>query len=226
MNLFSWFSEELCGVNHFKFLKAMRKPVLKLRENRQAQLLKYAENVLIKLTQHADIFVDPQPALPVLEAALQAYRESLAEASFRDRRAVTIKNQRKKELETVIYELSLYVDQVAKGDPAIVLAAGFETVSRGRSSELSPKAENLRVEAIGVGTGLTRLRVKPWKRAKVYRFEYRKKAADEAWNILLHTKSVCRLDQLELLQEYEFRVAYVGTGTSLMYSDVVSAYVV
>lgn len=190
------------------------------------QLLRYAEHIFLKMTENADLFPDPNPDLTMLESSITAYRDAYAEATFRDKRAVVLKGQKGKDLQEVIYRLSHYVDAVAQGDPGIILAAGYDvsqptTKRTGRT----PKAGNLRVNHVEVGKGIIQLKVKPWKPARLYRYEYRKKGA-ETWEGILYPNSTLELSDLDVLQEYEFRASYIGRDIEPNFSDIVTAIVV
>lgn len=202
----------------------MAKPIFTSKD--ATELLRYAEHIFLKMTENADLFTAPNPDLTVLQSALTAYREAYAEATFRDKRAVILKQQQGAELQEVIYRLSQYVDAVAQGNPATILAAGYDvgqpTTNRvGRT----PKAENLRVEHIQVGTGIVQLKVQPWRPARLYRYEYRK-VGTETWDGVLGSKSTQELSGLDMLQTYEFRASYIGTDTTPNYSDITTAIVV
>ena len=202
----------------------MAKPVFKSKD--ATELLHYAEHILLKMNENADLFTNPVPDLATLESDLSAYREAYAEATFRDRRAVVLKGQKGSGLQETVYRLSHYVDGVAQGDPAIILAAGYRvarpsSVRHGRT----PKAGNLRAEHVQVGSGIVRLRINPWRPARLYRYEYRPKG-EENWTGILHSNSTLELSGLNMLQEYEFRASYIGTDTALNYSDTITALVV
>lgn len=202
----------------------MAKPIFTSKD--ATQLLRYAEHILLKMSENADLFPDPVPDLATLEGSLNAYRDAYAEATFRDKRMVVLKGQRGGDLQEVIYRLSHYVDAVAQGDPATILAAGYD-VSKPTTNRhgRTPKAENLRVEHVQVGTGIIQLKVNSWKPARLYRYEYRKKGS-EAWEGILDSKSTLELNDLDMLQEYEFRASYIGTDVAPNFSDVVTAIVV
>ncbi len=202
----------------------MAKPVFKSKD--ATELLRYAERILLKMTENETLFTDPVPDLATLENDLTAYRDAYAEAAFRDKRAVVLKGQKGGKLQETVYRLSHYVDAVAQGNPATILAAGYRVarptaVRHGRT----PKAENLRAEYVQVGAGIVRLRVNPWKPARLYRYEYRPKG-EEDWTGILHPNSTLELSGLTMLQEYEFRVSYIGTDITLNFSDTVTALVV
>src|SRR5690554_5972264 len=108
----------------------------------------------MKMSENEALFTDPVPDLATFENSLNAYRDAYAEATYRDKRAVVLKGQKGTELQVLIYRLSHYVDAVAQGDPAVILAAGYR-VARSTTNRYggAPKAENLRVQHVQVGSG-------------------------------------------------------------------------
>ncbi len=205
----------------------MKKPTLQFQSRNAAQLLQYAGQIHSKMSEHTDLFATPNPALADLETAIGDFRDATTEAAFRDRRAIVLRDQRQAALQAVVYELSKYVDTIAKGDEAVVLAAGFEpNKSQSNRYGRPPQPSNVKAAPDGVGSARILLSVNRWAGAKMYQFEYRRKGADQAWQQVISSKSTCELENLEIFQEYEFRVAYRGTNPTLVYSDVVSSYVV
>ncbi len=203
----------------------MAKPKIDFRADRDAQLAQRAQNVFSKLTENDTVFPNPVPALPVVATGIDEFRQSMVDASLRNRQTVIVKNQKRKALETTLRELALYVAQVAKGDPASILAAGYEPSKTGTPYGPNPKPTGFRVIVNPFAPGRVTLRVNRLKgRALVNRFEYRKVGA-EVWVDRLCSASTLTLDGLESLQRYEFRVAYVGTNPTLTYSDVVESAV-
>ena len=202
----------------------MAKPIFTSRN--ATELLRYAEHIHLKMSENADLFPDPAPGLTELETRLGIYRDAYAEATFGDRRAAVLKKQRREELQEVIYRLSHYVDAVAKGDPAVILAAGYR-VGRSTNTPIgrTPKAENLRVKHVQVGSGIIQLKVKRWKPARLYRYEYRKVGTTK-WETMLDSKSAVELAILDILETYEFRASYIGTDVTPNFSDVITALVV
>src|SRR5690606_28366837 len=106
------------------------------------------------------------------------------------------------------------------------LAAGFIPSKRGmRVLEPAPKPKIFIVEVNAQISGVADLKVNGWRRVLAYRFEYRKKNSDSHWNPVLSSKSKVTITGLEPVQEYEFRVAYIGRNPQITYSDIVSSYV-
>ena len=42
----------------------------------------------------------------------------------------------------------------------------------------------------------------------------------------MHTKSSLEMSNLDMLEEYEFRVSYIGSDVTLNYSDLITAWVI
>lgn len=203
----------------------MAKPILQFRSLSGPQLAQYADNILVKMTENAIVFPDPDPSLADLESVLTLFNRSLADAAFRDMRQVEIKNQHLAALRQVIFELSLYVTKVSKGDRAIILAAGFMPSKTAAPIGVAPKPQDFRAQLMLDNPGHVRLRVNAWKPTLVYQFEYRKRQEGEPWKHVLSSKSTCVISGLETLEAYEFRVAYINSDPLVTYSDVVSTHV-
>ncbi len=194
--------------------------------NSEAAYVKFVENIVVKLTENIALFPDVEPERDVLEQLLSEFKRTQADAAYRDKRMVVIKNQAYATLKGEVYRMSLYVERQAAGDEAMILAAGFIPSKRGmRVLEPAPKPKIFIVEVNAQISGVADLKVNGWRRVLAYRFEYRKKNSDSHWNPVLSSKSKVTITGLEPVQEYEFRVAYIGRNPQITYSDIVSSYV-
>ncbi|SFS94086.1 hypothetical protein [Sphingobacterium wenxiniae] len=203
----------------------MKKPTTNFNNLDAAKLIQYAEEIIAKMGENNEIFATPTPSLTALEAAVLVYRNSVTEASFNDRRAISFRNEKRKELEFLINELSKYVDTIARGNNTIILSAGFlPSKDPTPGDDWNPKAQQLEVEPQGLGTSRIKAKVKPWKQARYYQFEFKKKNTELPWQKVLSTRSVVEIPNLETFQEYEFRVTYLGKSTEPNYSEVVSTF--
>jgi len=194
--------------------------------NNEAQYVKFVENIVVKLTENADQFQNIEPSLADLELAFTTFKKAQADASYRDKRLVVIKNQALSALRQIVYHMSLYVEKIALGDPAVILAAGFVPSKSGETSTgAAPKPKHFTVEINPSVSGAANLRVGNWKYVLVYQFEYRKKNSSMEWQRAMSSKSKLTINGLEPVQEYEFRVAYIGRNPQVTYSDIISSYV-
>src|SRR5690606_28115813 len=160
------------------------------------------------MTENATLFPSPDPTLADLEAAILVYRKAIADAVFRDTRQITFRNQQQAAMKQTLYELAMYVDKTAKGDPYIILAAGFVPSKEREDAGVPPIPSKFRVAIVDAGDGQVHLRVDSWKHVRLYRFDYRNITQDGEWQTVLSSKSKHILTDLEKRQDYEFRVAY------------------
>lgn len=192
----------------------------------EAQYVKFVENIVVKLTENATLFPGVEPERDALEQALTAFKWAQANAAYRDKRLVVIKNQAYAALKVEVYRLSLFVERQAEGDEAMILAAGFIPSKRGMPVlEPAPKPKTFLVKVNAHVSGIVELKVNSWRRVLAYQFEYRKKNSDSDWIRVVRSKSKVTLTRLAPVQEYEFRVAYIGRNPQITYSDVISSYV-
>lgn len=203
-----------------------RKPSTRAQKLNDSNFMQYVEQIIQEMGKAQSIFPEPVPGLGVIESALIAFRLSATEAAYRDTRAVSLRNTRRRELEYLLNELAKYVDTVAQQDSNTILASGF-ALSKEASSYggLVPAATRLIAEPQQVGSSRIKLKVDPWQGARVYQFEFRKRG-EMTWSTQLSTKSTCFVDGLEMFSEYEFRATYVGIDPRPNYSKVVLSYVV
>ena len=204
----------------------MTQVVLKTQKLKDDNLMQYATHIITEMRKAVDIFPEPTPGLNGIETALAAFRLSATEAAYRDIRAIRVRDEKRKELEYLLRELSKYVDTVANQNETIILASGFNLKSNATSyAGAVPKATRLQLEPQEVGSRQIKVKVNRWKGARMYRFEWRKKGETE-WAVQFSTRSTCILEGLEMFQEYEFRASYLGINPEPNYSDIVASYVV
>lgn len=191
------------------------------------QLMQSAEQIYTKMTAELTLFPAPVPSLTVLERSLTIFRHAVVEAAYRDKRAIVVRNEKRKELLYVLKELSKYVDTMAAGDGSIILAAGFSLHKTPESYDgFVPKAQQPKIKTGQIGSCSVQLKTNRWAGARMYNFQYRKKGGAEDWVSCFSSKSSCTIEGLENFQEYEFRVTYVGINPTPNYSDSSCGYVI
>ncbi len=202
----------------------MARTILDFTSHSDTQLDTRGDDVLTKMTGNV-AFPTPSPALSVLEGHLGEYRVALVNATLGDRQQVEIKNQKRRQLERTLRALAMYVDPIADGNAALILGAGFEVTENagGRTAGPRPKPVDVNVVPGRHGSGTANIRVKRDRLARLNRFEYRPIGQDE-WTVMQASRSRLKLEGLQPMSLYEFRVAYLGTDPTVTYSDVVTAY--
>lgn len=196
------------------------KPTTRSHNISDTELDEYATVILQEMKKNESLFPNPYPELRAFETMLNDFREAIVKAAYRDKLAIIIREDKRKVLQEAIRFLSFYVQTIAKGDEAIIVASGFVPSKPPSSSENIPLTADFQAIPT-IGTGAIKLRVKSWRSARVYQFEYRKKGDDNLWTVVLSSKSSSLISNLEVLEEYEFRVCYVGRNGKSPYSPIV-----
>lgn len=182
-----------------------------------------AENVLLKMTGNA-LFPTPVPELTVLETNLTNYRAAVADAVRGGKHATTVRDQVRSQLENTLHSLALSVQQVAMGDPATILAAGFDHNKTREPRGRCPQPIDFVAKSGSLGSCSVALKMKrhPWARS--YRYAYRPVGSTDAWTEVTSHASQTVIPDLQQFTEYEFRGAYIDNmPNSPIYSDKVTA---
>ncbi|MFB2119716.1 fibronectin type III domain-containing protein [Parapedobacter sp. 2B3] len=185
-----------------------------------------AENVLLKMTGNA-LFPNPVPDLTVMETNLAAYRAAVADAVRGGKHATTVRNQVRGQLENTLRSLALSVEQVAMGDPATILAAGFDHTKAREPRGRCPQPIDFVAKNGPLGSCSITLKMKrhPWARS--YRYGYRLAGSNDAWTEVTAHASKHTISELQQFAEYEFRGAYIDNEpNSVNYGDKVTATVI
>jgi hypothetical protein len=183
-----------------------------------------AQHILDSLTGNPS-YPSPLPPLASISTALDAYHTALAAAVPGGLERTNIKNQKRDALEKLLEALALYVQQNCDADMAVLLSSGFEARKTSEPVGVLKKPENLRAE-YGPGSGALVLSIHKIAGAKSYRWEYVLHPATDqtVWNVLNSTARSITITSLQRRQQYDVRVAGIGSNDTLVYSDIISKY--
>ncbi|WP_257670665.1 fibronectin type III domain-containing protein [Parapedobacter tibetensis] len=185
-----------------------------------------AENVLTKMTGNG-LFPNPVPELSVLDTDLSDYRVAVVEAVRGGKHATTVRDRVRGRLENTLHSLAFSVQQVAMGDPAVILAAGFDHNKAREPKGRCPQPADFVAISGPLGSRSITLKVKPHRTARSYRFAYRIADGETPWIEVSSHGSRRTVAGLQQFSEYEFRCAYIGNDPEVLnYSDSVMATVI
>ncbi len=199
----------------------MRKffPLVGFHKMGDDQLATEAGSILTAMMANAH-FPSPAPALAVLEAVLEEYREKLEIARRKGSPMDnTLKNQAKAVLAEVLIELGAYVKFIAKGDRAIIQSSGF-LPSQDHFPGGKPSApENVQM-LNHLGGGELQLKFNKVSNAVMYEYRLAEVSADGVtgeWSdrvpVFNSVKTI--IDGLTRRMEYEVQVRAINRhGTS------------
>lgn len=184
-----------------------------------------ATSILLALTGNSN-FPDPKPDLPSLKGAIDEFTNLVAVAKDGGKLEIAEKNEKRKELITMLEKLAHYVLFTSDGDKLKALSSGFSFPKPAASATTIFKPNNL-VLSDGQNAGELRLDFDRVAGAKSYVYQYTPDPINEssAWENKMGTVSHAIFTNLQSGKKYWCRVAAVGVGDQVVYSDVVSRVV-
>jgi hypothetical protein len=189
-----------------------------------ADFLTKAEFILISMTGNAS-FPTPVPVLADVETAVAAYSDALNAAEGLGRVNVAWKNKTRTDLETILIQLGMYVMSVANGDAAMLTSSGF-TLTKAPEPRYITNPGNVTLSN-GVTSGELTDAVASVRGARIYYHEITDTAPTEetVWVRNQSSRSKYVFTGLTPGKQYWVRVAAVGSGEQIAYSNVAAKFV-
>lgn len=190
------------------------------------ELQKKAQLVIDKMTNNRH-FPGPVPLLMKVIQGTAQYAQSLTRSKDGSKTDTVIKKNNRLLLQRLLYSLALYVNDVSDGEAAIILSAGFDIRKKWAKAGPLPTPTGLSVN-YGRQSGSVIVRCDVIKKVKSYDFQYTLEpvSKDSIWKNVTTTKRTAKIEGLEKLQQYAFRVAGMSTDPSRNYTDWISKIVV
>jgi hypothetical protein len=200
-------------------------PIYSFSKFRDDELITKSRHIETSMTGNTR-FPDATERVARLKTANDEYETALIDAKEGGKMKVSLKDQKRKALEKVLKELALYVQLNCKDDVPTLLSSGFDARSDGESPVDPGAPENFTVEA-GRSSGSIIASCDPFKRAKMYIFEYALASVngdEPEWKVLFGKRKKV-ITGLTPGKEYMFRSAIKGSSDNLIYSDVIYRFV-
>ena len=187
-----------------------------------ANLETRALSIVDKMTDNPN-FPTPSPTLAELTAAATEYSDALSMAQNKDKMQIAIKNKKREALENVLRSIGGYVNFTANGDRSVIISAGFEANRDTTSALPMPDPKNFTVVS-GRNPGEAVTSVSGVKGIKTYAHQYTPDplTATSVWQSKYVTSRTYTFEGLEPAQKIWFRVAALGTGDQIAYTDPIS----
>ena len=171
----------------------------------------HASTAVKSMTDNPD-FLNPEPPLPEIQAAIDAFYEAfLRVKQGADKQATAIKNQRRKELDALLKRLVVYVNLTANGDIIKLDSTGLEISKDPTPVGVLPAPANFTLTPSQPGE--VDIRIDKVERALGYIVQYRKED-DTAFQELILSKTHGVLTQLASVTRYYVRVGTLSTGAN------------
>lgn len=202
----------------------MKEIIVSFNRGRDGDLVNISFKVIGDMTNNPN-FPNPNPAIADLKKAAEEYQLALYNAVGRDRTMVSIKNDKRAVLRTLLNQLVDYVTTVAKGDRTVLLSSGFPlTKAKGEVTTLKP------IDKLVVDTETPAqvvIRIKKVIGAKAYIHQYTTDAISNQtqWISRTITDPWCTFTGLQPGAKNSFRVIAIGPGEQSVYSPIVSRFI-
>jgi hypothetical protein len=200
----------------------MGKIKLELRKKTPTQKIDMAKGIVTKLTGNAT-FATPNPPLANITSAINVFSTATAEL-VAARKTVEVKvaalELAEGALDTLLTQVSNYVENISNGDEAKILSAGMD-VKKEASSAGMPNKITAVIATIGDSAGEIDLTWDKVTGAKSYVVETALSTMDplEWKHMVVSTRSKAEVGTLKTGTSYHIRVAAVGSAGQGPWSD-------
>lgn len=200
----------------------MSKVKQELSKKTTSEKTDYADNVVKKMTDNPN-FETPNPPLATVTESAAAVRKALAEleeAKSIVQTKISILAQYESVLDRDLTQLGSYVDNVSKGDEAIILSSGMDTQRERTAAVLPDKITSVNA-TFGENSGIIIL---TWDKITGARTYVVQTAVNNGgtleWkHVLICTKAKGKIIDLITGTSYQIRVAAVNSAGQGLWSD-------
>jgi hypothetical protein len=188
---------------------------------RQSDIIALGHRVIEKM-ENNPIFSNPPQALAELKLALPEFQTALANARGRDKEMVSIKNDKKLLVLTLLEELAVYITATCKRDRTLMLSSGFEVSNEKRGGKKLPDIDVLEVKLGLSGDVTIRTRNVTGAKAYIHQFSSEPPGSNTHWFGEGSTQRHYKFTGLQSDKRYWFRIVVLGSNNQKVYSPVVS----
>lgn len=194
---------------------------LKYKKGEDALVLT-GDNLNRQLDNNPD-YPNPPAALGVLKQKLPEFQTARTNAQGRDKKMVSIKNDRKAEVLALVQELNEYVTAISKGDTTLILSSGFDVINDSRNnSKQPPSVGKIIVELGEAGEATSRVRNVSGVKAYIHQYTTEAPGQNTIWIGEGSSEGNYTFQGLASDKRYWFRVVVIGYNKQRAYSQVVS----
>jgi hypothetical protein len=190
-------------------------------KKRESELTIIIQRVLENMENNT-VFPNPPAALADLKKLLPELQVALANAEGRDKKMVSIKNDKKAIALDLLQQLADYVTTTAKGDKTLILESGFDVTSEERSITPPPSIEKLEVELGLSGEATIRVKKPTGVKAYIHQYTMEPPGLNTIWTGEGSSEGTHTFQGLPPEKRCWFRVIAIGFNKQRSYSPVVS----
>lgn len=165
-------------------------------------------------------FANPVPTLEELTAALENFMNAVVAAGNGSKPAIVIRDQSRIALADLVRQLGLFVMFIANGDATILAGSGYD-LAKARSSQ-NLETPGLVKMKDGISSGMLTVSIPKPVGGKGYIHELTADplTADSVWLSVASSNVKHTFENLTPGKKYWSRVAAIGKGSEIAYSNV------
>jgi hypothetical protein len=190
-------------------------------KKRESELSIIIQRVLENMENNA-VFPNPPAALADLKKLLPELQVALVNAEGRDKKMVSIKNDKKAFALDLLQQLADYVTATTKGDKTLILESGFDVTSEDRGITPPPSIEKLEVELGLPGEVIIRTKKPTGVKAYIHQYTMEPPGLNTIWTGEPSSEGSYTFQGLTSEKRYWFRVVAIGYNKQKAFSPVVS----
>jgi hypothetical protein len=191
---------------------------------RDGDLVNDSYRVIDNMTDNS-FFTERIADVEKLKKVTQEYQAALYDAAGRDQKLVSIKNDKRAIVRSILTPLAEYVNAVSKGDRTMLLSSGFKLARRRNEG-----VELGQIEKVELYTDTPQTAIVSIKRvsgAKAYIHEYTTGVVtnETVWLTRTIVEPTYTYTGLQSGVKHSFRVIAIGQGGRSVFSPIVSRYI-
>jgi hypothetical protein len=189
-------------------------------KKRESELLIIIQRVLENMENNT-VFPNPPAALADLKKLLPELQVALVNAEGRDKKMVSVKNDKKAIALDLLQVLAEYVTITSKGDKTLILESGFGVTSDS-SSTPPPSIGKFEVQAMLPGEATIRISKTAAVKAYIHQYTMEPPGSNTIWAGEGSSLNTYTFQGLQSDKRHWFRVVAIGYNGQKSYSPVVS----
>jgi len=196
------------------------KVLINFAKMRDAVMESKGQQIFTALTNNPH-FPGIGPRLAELQSANKVFSDAMALASNGDRVKVSAKNDARKALVAVLNAIAREVN-FTSSDRTVLLGTGFNVSVESKSTRLLGAPTNFTVLP-GMNTGEMIMNVDPVAGASSYVFMFGlSPVVNNTWSHSISTVSSIKIDMLQAMKLYDFRIGISGPRGQLVYTAIIT----
>ena len=193
---------------------------------RDGDLADKAQHILNCMNDNA-AYPTPVPDLTDVQLLVTQYTTALANLGNTGKQGTLIKDQFRESLEELLNTLALYVQSTGGSNIVVLQSSGYD-LQKGKGGPIGVLAKPANIKVVpGPVPGSIKFSLDTIVGANTYLYQYAETPVNgnTIWQSDYSSKSSYVIDDLTSGKEYAFRVCGIGTDPTLVFSDVITTYV-